>query len=157
MQLRPVELADLPALYTHQADPEAIRMAVVNPRDPDAFDRHWRTVLTNPEVHARAIIADGVLVGSVNAFKLEGRDTVGYWIAREHWNRGIATRALALLLQEVPVRPLHATAARTNTASIRVLERCGFRITGHTLSPRCDRYPECETTHLVLDPQHRAE
>jgi RimJ/RimL family protein N-acetyltransferase len=81
---------------------------------------------------------------------MDGQDAVGYWIAREHWGRGIATRALGLLLEEVAIRPLHARAARTNAASIRVLERCGFRVTGYEHSPETERYPACEEAVLLL-------
>jgi RimJ/RimL family protein N-acetyltransferase len=51
---------------------------------------------------------------------------VGYWIGREFWGRGLATRALAELLGMVNARPLHAYVAKSNVASIRVLEKCGF-------------------------------
>ncbi len=55
----------------------------------------------------------------------EERD-VGYWLGREFWGRGIATRALAALLVEVDERPLYAHVARHNIGSRRVLEKCGF-------------------------------
>ena len=125
-------------------------MAVVNPRDLESFGAHWARILGDVSVVARAILADGALVGSISCFEMDGRRSVGYWIAREHWGRGIATRALALLLEEVGVRPLHARVARTNVASIRVLERCGFAITGYQHAPADDRFPACEEALLVL-------
>jgi len=45
---------------------------------------------------------------------------------RPWWGRGVATRALALLVDEVSVRP-HAYVAAHNVGSIRVLGKCGFR------------------------------
>jgi len=149
--LRPVTAQDLPAIYELQADAESVRMAEVFTRERADFDAHWAKVLVDPGVTARAILADGEFVGTVSCFQAEGLDCVGYWIDRAHWNRGIASRALALLLGEVTKRPLHATAARTNAASIRVLERCGFVVTGHTFSPATARYRACETTSLRLD------
>ncbi len=56
----------------------------------------------------------------------DGRRLVGYWIGREFWGRGLATQALAELLDVVDARPLHAYVAKNNVASIRVLEKCGF-------------------------------
>ncbi len=53
-----------------------------------------------------------------------------YWIGREHWGTGIATRALAAFLAVQPVRPIRARAAKDNVASLRVLEKCGFQVTG---------------------------
>lgn len=151
VRLRRVETGDLDALYAQQCDPEANRMAVANPRSREQFDAHWQRVLSNPGVVARVIVMDGEVVGSVSCFKLDGLDSVGYWIARERWGRGIATRALGLLLEEVRTRPLHARAARSNGASIRVLERCGFRVTGYWLAPASERFPECEEAMLVLE------
>lgn len=51
---------------------------------------------------------------------------VGYWIAKEHWGKGIATQMLSQFLRIVPDRPLHAHVAKHNLGSIRVLEKCGF-------------------------------
>jgi len=127
-------------------------MAVVNPRTQEAFNAHWGRILSNADITALAILVEEVPVGHISCFKMEGLDSVGYWIAREHWGRGIATRALTLLLQLMPIRPLHAHAASTNLGSIRVLRNCGFRITGHQLSPATDRFPECEEAILVLTP-----
>ena len=69
---------------------------------------------------------------------------------RAHWGMGIASRALHLLLGEVTKRPLVATAATSNGASLRVLQKCGFVVERVQLSPATDRYPECEEAVLVL-------
>ena len=149
--LRPVQEADLPALFNQQLDPESNRMAVSNPRDEQAFAAHWTRIFADHETTARAIIADGVLAGTVSCFRMDGLPAVGYWIDREHWGRGIATRAVAALLSEVQTRPLHARAASTNRASIRVLERNGFVITGSRAAPADDRFPACIETLLLLE------
>ncbi len=150
VHLRPVEAADLPTLFRYQLDPEACQMAAVVARSAEEFDALWAKILSDPTLVARAIVADGVLVGSISCFKSGGEDCVGYWIAREHWVRGIAGRALALLLAEVTTRPLHAHVARTNVASIRVLERCGFRLTGYHHAPGNERFLECEEALYTL-------
>jgi RimJ/RimL family protein N-acetyltransferase len=150
VRLRPVVEPDFPALYEFQADPESARMAVVNPRSRAEFDTHWRGVLQNPSIIARAITLDDALVGSISRFPRDGLDYVGYWIARSHWGQGIASQALKLLLREVTTRPLHARAASSNLASIRVLQRRGFVITGRQFAPATDRFPACEETVFVL-------
>ena len=63
-------------------------------------------------------------------FEQDGKPEVTYWIGREFWGKGIATKALAEFLGHVPVRPLYARAAKDNVASIRVLTKCGFCVTG---------------------------
>lgn len=56
---------------------------------------------------------------------------VSYWIGREFWSKGIASKALAQLLSELETRPLYARVAKDNLASIRVLEKCGFVTTSY--------------------------
>lgn len=151
VSLRPVIENDLDAIFLYRSDVEANRVAVANPRDPRSFRDHWARVLADPAVVPRVILVDGAVVGDISCFPSEGRNFVGYWIAREHWGRGIATRALALLLAEVTTRPLHARAARSNVASIRVLVRSGFRVTGHEVSEATEQFPACEEALLVLE------
>ncbi|MFO0838303.1 MAG: GNAT family N-acetyltransferase [Phycisphaerae bacterium] len=151
VRLRDVVPHDLPILFQYQLDPESNQMAVTNPRDAAAFDAVWEKVFRERTVVAKAIVLEGRVVGNISCFKRDGLDFVGYWVARELWGRGIATRALELLLQEVAIRPLHACAARTNTRSLRVLERCRFVVTGYQMSPGDERFPACELAHLVLE------
>jgi RimJ/RimL family protein N-acetyltransferase len=71
------------------------------------------------------------VAGSVSTYEDAGRREVTYWIGKEYWGKGIATRALAAYLEQVvTMRPLYARAAKDNTASLRVLEKCGFSIIG---------------------------
>ena len=64
--------------------------------------------------------------------------------------RGIATRALTLLLAEVPARPVFARAAADNEASLRVLAKAGFAVgTERSYAPA--RGAEIDETVLRLD------
>lgn len=150
VRLRDVQPTDLPTLYQHQRDPDAIRMAAVHPRDAQAFTTHWSKILNDATIVAQAILVDEILVGYVTCFPHEDVHYVGYWIDKEYWGRGIATRALARLLERVPIRPLQARVAQENIGSLRVLERCGFVITGYYYTPASERYPECIEAHLIL-------
>lgn len=126
-KLRQVEEDDLPIFFRHQDDPDAARMAVFPRRDREAFMTHWRTkVLANPENTTRAVVVGGRVAGNVVAWTQEGRRLVGYWLGKEHWGRGVATRAVAAFLEHEPTRPLYAWVAESNRASIRVLEKTGF-------------------------------
>lgn len=128
--LREVEQGDLQAFYEHQRDPEACRMAVFKSRELEPFLVHWQTrILGQPDVLARTIVIDGVVCGYVSSWYAEGRRLVCYWIARERWGRGVASRALAEFLARVELtRPLEAFVATSNVASRRVLEKCGFEL-----------------------------
>lgn len=150
VHLRPVGRGDLPGVYVMQLDPESNRMAVTIPWTREAFDSHWAAMLADPGVTARAVLLGEVPIGYACRFPRGGHDHVGYWIDREHWGRGVASRALELLLREVPARPLYAHVATTNGASLRVLRKCGFAFERVQMSPATDRYPECEEAVLVL-------
>ncbi len=141
--LRPIQPGDLPRMCDMQLDPESNRMAVTIPRTRQAFDAHWSKVLNDPGITARAVLVGETLVGSISCFPRDGQDHVGYWIDRAHWGRGIASRALDLLLREVARRPLVATAATSNGASLRVLQKCGFVVEQVRLAPASERYSEC--------------
>ena len=57
--------------------------------------------------------------------------SVSFWVRRSHWSRGIATRALSLLVghatSALGQELLRAEVAPGNAGSIRVLEKNGFR------------------------------
>ena len=124
--LRDVVEDDLPILFEHQIDPVAYAMAAFTPRDREAFMEHWGKILANTTVLKKAIVVDGRVAGHVCCFDRDGKREVGYWIARDHWGRGIATEAVLRFLADVPERPLYAGASAGNAGSIRVLEKCGF-------------------------------
>ena len=128
--LRDVIESDLPVLYEQQLDPESVRMAAFKSRNWDAFQAHWAKILADERVTTQAIVVDGRVVGHVCCWDWSGEMEVGYWVERACWGRGIATRALSMLLGLVSSRPLIACVAKHNAASIRVLEKCGFAPTG---------------------------
>jgi RimJ/RimL family protein N-acetyltransferase len=151
VSLREVTRADLPRLYEIQCDPQGNDMAGVNPRGHDEFFSIWEQHLANPEIIARVILADDQLVGSLSRFPREDRAMIGYWIDRPHWGRGIATQALRQLITIVTERPLHASVAEHNAASLRVLQKCGFREVGRQFEPATARFRPCVEVKFILD------
>jgi RimJ/RimL family protein N-acetyltransferase len=152
--LRPIDDSDLDALFEQMRDPESVRMAAFtaeNPNDRAAFDVHMAKIRAMPEVTNCAVTFDGQLVGSIASFVVEGETEVTYWIDRSCWGRGIAGRALALLLESVHVRPLFARAASDNAGSLKVLQRAGFVTIGTAVSFANARNMEIEETILRLD------
>ena len=152
--LRPVEDNDLGPLFSQSRDPESVLMAAFTPDDPDdrtAFDAHMARVRSLPDVTMRAVTCDNDLVGSIAAFDLDGRTEVTYWIDRAAWGRGIASRALELLLDLVPARPLYARAASDNAGSLRVLQKSGFKVVGTENSFAPGRNSNIEETILRKD------
>jgi RimJ/RimL family protein N-acetyltransferase len=152
--LRDVEDRDLGVLFEHWTDRDAIRMAAFtspNPDDRATFDRRWDRLRSDSSTTNRVVEVDGRVVGHIASFDLEGQREVTYWIGREDWGRGIATRALQEFLQVEAARPLCARAASDNAASIRVLTKCGFRIVGEGRGFAHGRNEETDEVVLRLD------
>ncbi|MGW9119437.1 GNAT family N-acetyltransferase [Streptomyces sp. NPDC055663] len=131
--LREVRADDLPLFFAFMSDPESVRTAAFTSEDPTdrhAFDAHWQRILADGSIVMRTVLADGTVIGNAGVYGPPGDRQVTYWIDRALWGRGLATAALSALLDAVPERPLHARAAADNAGSRRVLEKCGFTVTG---------------------------
>jgi RimJ/RimL family protein N-acetyltransferase len=151
--LRDVTQDDLAIFFEQQLDPEANYMAAFTAKDPadrQAFMAHWTRILGDETITKETILFDGQVAGHVVSFEQFGTPEVSYWIGREFWGKGIATRALSELLGHVKVRPLYARAAKDNIASLRVLQKCGFTIAGEDRGFANARGAEVEEFILVL-------
>ena len=129
--LRDVTEGDLSIFFEHQLDPDANYMAAFTAKDPadqDAFTAHWTKIMADDAITVKTILFEGQVVGHVVSFVRFGAPEVSYWIGREYWDKGIATQALTGFLGHLETRPLYARVAKDNVASIRVLEKCGFKV-----------------------------
>jgi RimJ/RimL family protein N-acetyltransferase len=154
VSLRPVVDADLDAIYRQMKDPESVRMAAFTAEDPadrQAFLSHMSRLREDPSVVHLAVDADGTIAGTIGCFKIDDETEVTYWIDRALWGRGIASAALQHFLSVTTERPLFARAASDNAASLRVLEKAGFRRTGVNRDFAHGRGEEIEETLLRLD------
>jgi len=153
IELRNVIASDLPLFFEQQLDPAANRMAAFTSRDPSdrkAFDDHWEKILSDEAVVVRTIVLDGQVVGHVASYERSGKPEVTYWLGSAYWGQGIATEALSEFLGEFRVRPLYAGAAVDNVASLRVLQKCGFTVTGRERGFANARNEEIDEMFLVL-------
>ncbi|HSG45152.1 MAG TPA: GNAT family N-acetyltransferase [Anaerolineales bacterium] len=130
ISIRPVTQSDLPSFFEHQLDNEAIAMAAFPSRDRESFDAHWAKIMANESNILMTIEVDNQVAGNIVSWEQEGKQEVGYWLGREFWGKGIATEALSQFLGVVKTRPLFGHVAKHNTASLRVLEKCGFTVIG---------------------------
>jgi RimJ/RimL family protein N-acetyltransferase len=146
IQLRNVEASDLPLFFEHQRDPIAVAMVAFHSRDQAAFDQHWAELLADDSLLKKTIIVDGEVAGNIGSWTAEGKREVGYWIDRAFWGRGVATEALSAFLCLEQIRPLYAGVAKHNVASIRVLQKCGFK-----LSPSVEEASnDADASHVLL-------
>ena len=122
---------DLTIFFEQQLDSDANYMAAFTARDPtdnDAFMAHWAEILGDDTKINKTILFNEQVAGYIACFEQLGQREVCYWIGKEYWGRGLATKALSDLLGHMKIRPIHARVAKDNVASIRVLEKCGFAI-----------------------------
>ena len=152
VRLRNVKESDLPIFFTHQQDPAASHMAAFTFKDPadrEAFDAHWSKILGDDTITIRTIVVDEEVAGHIGSFKWDGKPNVTYWIGREYWGKGLATWALTEFLKNLGTRPMFARTAKDNVASLRVLEKCGFKVIGEEKGFANARGEEIE--ELVLE------
>jgi RimJ/RimL family protein N-acetyltransferase len=133
VRLRDIAASDLPTLFEQQLDPDANYMAAFTSKDPtdrDAFTAHWAKIMGDATITLKTILFEGQIAGSVLSHAWFGKPEISYWLGKEYWGKGIATEALSQFLAALRARPLYARAAKDNVASLRVLAKCGFTVTG---------------------------
>ena len=151
--IREVESSDRETFYKHQLDPEAIRMAAFvceDPKDNVAFDAHWDKILNSSQIIKRTIVAEDKSLAT-SCYPHGENIEVTYWLGREFWGRGLATQALNKMLHLVVDQPIFARAATDNIGSIRVLQKCGFKIIGKNKDFASGRGENTEEYILRLD------
>src|SRR2546423_8767174 len=146
IQLRDVEADDLPLFFEHQRDPIAVAMVAFHSRDLAAFGQHWAKLLADDSLLKKTVIVDGEVAGNIGSWTAEGKREVGYWIDRAFWGRGVATEALSVFLCLEKTRPLYAGVAKHNVASIRVLQKCGFKLF-HSVEEASN---DADASHVLL-------
>ncbi|MFJ8530987.1 GNAT family N-acetyltransferase [Bacillus sp. NPDC094106] len=154
IMLRNVIEDDLPIFFKHQQDREANYMAAFTGKDSnewDSFLTHWNKILTNEGIIKQTIIFGDIVVGHVLCFEQFDELEVSYWIGKKYWGKGIATKALCEFLKQISIRPLYARAAKDNSGSLKVLEKCGFVITGEDSGFSNARCEEVEEFILTLN------
>jgi len=100
----------------------------------DAINFIDRCIEQNP-ITTFAIEFSGKYVGNIGL--MNGEDVyrksaeIGYFISKNFWGKGIATSAVKLMtdygFQNLNIIRIHTGVYEYNTASMRVLEKCGFK------------------------------
>ena len=152
VSLRLIEKSDLLTLFQHQREPEGNAMAAFPPRERDAFEAHWEKILSDEDIDVRAILEKGEVAGNVLSWTSDGRRFVGYWLGKDFWGRGIATKALIQFLDIATSRPLYAHVSKSNAGSIRVLQKCGFKKSRKTADNKLDVADQLEEFVYALPP-----
>ena len=124
-------------IYFNKTNNETIRKVLPQKAQSvhEAIEDYRKTLLPNSTSYGKIILADGKYVGDVWCYCMDLHDTpnamLSYCIMEPFdWNQGIATRAVALFLQEIRkkfgLRTVGAFTYSDNAASRKVLEKNGF-------------------------------
>ena len=154
VRLRLVEPGDLPIFFEQQRDAGANHLAAFGAEDPnarDAFNAKWQKILDDPHLVARTILYQEKVAGNLGCHRWFGEPEVSYWLGREFWNKGVATAALTQLLTIVSERPVFARVVHDNIPSLRVLQKCGYVVTGTDRAFSRSRGAEVDELILRLD------
>lgn len=133
--IRPVRADDLPALRAMLALPQvASGYFGSQARDVDiAAALQWNADLADAGL-GHALLGTCPNSGTVVAYAKICDGQLGYAVAPAFWRHGLATAlVLAVCIREVESRPqsiVRAEVLRENIASVRVLEKTGFRFRG---------------------------
>lgn len=152
--LRDVTGGDLPVFFEHQLDADANRMAAFTAEDPSdraAFTARWNRILADETTVNKAVLFDGRVAGHVSSFEQSGEREVTYWIGKMYWGRGVAPATLREFLRHDVRRPLYVRDAKDNLASLWVLRKCGFEISGEDRGFANARGEEVEEFVLRLE------
>lgn len=155
LSLERLSVADAPALFLFEKRNKAWFEAQVGPRPDMYWDLIRLTQLIQEQVAENELMFllkdRGQIVGRVNLTSVKsGVAQLGYRIGQEQAGRGMATRGVAILIDTARALGLWALEARVkldNPASMRVLQKNGFHLTGQDVIDDL----ECKTFRRDLD------
>jgi len=138
ISLRGIEESDLVRIAELANDKEIARVAASLPYPYTAADaRTWYDYLqANRHEHVFAICADGKMAGVIGLVHeaAHSRAELGYWLGRAYWGKGYASAAAEMMVgyafASLGVNKVYANCFAVNTASRRVLQKCGLKHEG---------------------------
>ena len=138
LYLRRFLLTDLGDFHNYAKHPEVGPPALWPPHETKSESRQvLLSLLFRPDVFAIVHKADKKTIGSVSFYQIpevQGQRSLGYSLAREYWDAGLATEAVravcAYAFDVLHVDSLLACILPENTRSKRVVEKCRFSYIG---------------------------
>ena len=129
--LREGDKAALTALFHHDGVKETYM--VPDPWDDAMADRLFARILALSQDDTRCVFGiflDDALIGILNDTEIDGKTIeMGYALHPDHWNRGYMSEAFAAVIDYLRTRgfaTVTAGAFEKNTASLRVMQKCGM-------------------------------
>lgn len=135
--LRRLKASDAEAIFYGWAnDPEVAKYVTWSPHSDVSVTKNvlsqWISEYNRPKCirYGIELSQSGELIGMIDVVGYyEGNPVVGYCLSRKYWNCGYMTEAFGAVLEmlfENGFKTVFIEAIKENTASIRVIEKCGF-------------------------------
>ncbi|WP_419759078.1 GNAT family N-acetyltransferase [Acidisoma sp.] len=132
--LRRMTLDDAPSMHAVLSDPDAMRYWSTLPHSDLAVTEEWigRTIasVAAGEGDDFAVLLNDTVIGKAGLWRSH---EIGIILARQAWGRGLASEALAAVIERAfgqGVDHIVADIDPRNAASIRLFEKLGFRYNG---------------------------
>lgn len=132
------EIGDLDAFCAMEADPEVRRWVGGHPRSREAAEEKFRRTFLKPRQNRLGMWAtvfkpEGRYIGYCGVYPGHGpgEGTLGYYLARDYWGRGLATEAARAFVdfgfRELDLVRIVSSVQVGNDVSKHILEKLGFR------------------------------
>lgn len=150
--LRQATWDDLDAVHQLMSDPRVMRYWSRPEHQTLEETRHWLSYLVDQAADSRdwLIEKDGRVIGKAGAWQVP---EVGFLLGPDHWGQGLAreamTAVIAALEAEFPGAALTAEVDPRNAASLRLLDRLGFRETHRAERTLLWRDEWCDSIYLA--------
>lgn len=152
LRLRPAVESDLAATYTIMSDAQAMRYWSTPPHPDLETTRIWLARMIEGSFGSDFIVElDGRCIGNMGCSRWPD---VGYLLSRDCWGKGYATEALtAFVAYAFAGFTDHLTADvdPRNEASLKLLARAGFHVTGYGEKTWHVADEWCDSVYLRLD------
>ena len=140
IELRELKRDDREWLVRYLNNEQLVRYLASRIPQPYSFEdaSWWVEVGSKEGAFVRAITFNGVFCGVIGVYTKAAEYAhaaeLGYWVAQEHWNKGIASKAVAdfteLVFATTDIQRLYAVVSAPNLASIQVMNKAGYSLEG---------------------------
>jgi ribosomal-protein-alanine N-acetyltransferase len=141
IHLDEIRATDKPACVEHFREKEIYdhTLRIPYPYTEQDFDQFLTKLQQGPLTTWAIRTRDGFLIGGLGfdefVIGTSHRAEIGYWLAKPYWGRGIMTEvvraACAFAFEQFGLVKITAGVFADNSASARVLEKCGFQQEGY--------------------------
>jgi [ribosomal protein S5]-alanine N-acetyltransferase len=135
---------DFAAVYAYGSDPEVVRYMVFPSSTRESTREHIARCISLASEQPRRVYDVGVVLKSTGQLiggitlgvidPVEGQAAFSYLFNRTAWGQGYATEALKCMVrfgfEQLALSRIADSCDGENTASARVMEKCGFRCEG---------------------------